>query len=283
MSADVKAEILAELGRGNEVAVAERLKAAAVAVAAAIEAIEQAAPDAGGRLPQVLVGTSDASEAFVAVAFPVLEYGRNESLESLPQAIRHVALATSAAGTDQEATRVAATVCLGRLVSALAAFALHCGRPHALAAANRAQVIVPFSNGEAEPVISLRALRYPDALGGNAGDSFRDYHDWLAGLSLVAHYPLFAAEFDLAFDEGDLMLAMLLAQQRPRVYAHGRSRESARRLAARAGDQAQRPGLEALFRGEGVLEKRLDSAYRATETDIRRFDRGPESLFEVEQ
>ena len=149
-------------------------------------------------------------------------------------------------------------------------------------AANRARVVVPFSNGDVEPVISLRALRYPDALGGDAGNSFANYHDWLSGLPLLAEYPLFAGEFDVAFDEGDLVLAMLLGQLRGRVYARGRSRESAQRLAARVADQAQRPGLEALFPGDGALEQRLDAAYGAIESDSRGFDRGPAALFEVE-
>ena len=277
----MKTEILAELGRGDEVAVAERLKAAAVAVVAVIDGLDEAVPAAGGRLPQVLAATSDAGEAFLAVAFPVLEYGRDRSLEALSPALRHIALATSAGRADQAPTRVAATIALGRLASALAAFTLHADRPNALAAANRAQVVVPFGNGEVEPVISLRSLRFPDALGQDAGNSFADYHDWLQGLALLDDYPLFAAEFEVAFDEGDLVLAMLLARIRARVYARGRSRESVQRLAARSRDQAQRPGLEALFPGEGSLEERLDAAYRATESDQRGFDRGPAGLFEA--
>ena len=166
---------------------------------------------------------------------------------------------------------------------ALAAFALSCDRPEALAAANRAHVLVPFSNDDVEPVISLKALRYPDALGGNAGHSIANYHDWLAGLPLLGDYPLFTAELDLAFDEGDLVLAMLLGRLRGGVYARPRNRETARRLAARARDEAQRPGLEALFPGNGTLEQRLNAGYRATESDYRGFDRGPADLFEVEE
>lgn len=283
MAADLKAAILTELGRGDEIAVAERMKAAAVALASGIDGLDEAVPEAGERLPQVLAATSDAGEAFLTVGFPALEYGRGASLEALAPALRHVALATSAGRTDQGATRVAATVTLGRLAWALAAFALSCDRPEALAAANRAQVFVPFSNGDVEPVISLRALRYPDALGGNAGNSFADYHDWLAGLPLLSDYPLFAAEFDLAFDEGDLVLAMLLGRLRGGGHTRARSRETARRLAARAGDEAQRPGFEALFPGDDTLEQRLNAAYCATESDYRGFDRGPAALFEVEE
>ena len=283
MAADLKGEILKELGRGDEIAVAERMKAAAVALASGIDRLEEAVPKAGGRLQQVLAATSDAGEAFLAVSFPVLEYGRGASLEALAPALRHIALATSAGRTDQVAPRVAASVTLGRLAWALAAFALSADRPEALAAASRAQVLVPFSNGDTEPVISLKALRYPDALGGNAGHSTANYHDWLAGLPLLRDYPLFAADFDLAFDEGDLVLAMLLGRLRGGVYARARNRETARRLAARAGDKEQRPALEALFPGTGTLEQRLNATYRATESDYRGFDRGPADLFEVEE
>lgn len=283
MGADLKAEILAELGRGDEVAVAERLKAAAVALASVVDRVDEAVPEGRERLTQVLAATSDGGEALLAVAFPVLEYGRDRSLEALAPALRHVALATSAGGTDRAATRVAATVALGRLAWALAAFALNCDRPEDLVAASRAQVAVPFSNGEIEPVISLQALRYPDALGGDAGNAFADYHDWLAGLPLLAEYPLFVAEFDIAFEEGDLVLAMMLGRLRGRVYARGRVRRSAQRFAARAADGAQRAGLEALFPGDGTLEERLDAAYGATENDYRDFDRGPAALFEVEE
>jgi hypothetical protein len=283
VAAEPRTETLAELGRGDEVAVAERLKSAAVVLASAIDGIDEAVPIADGRLAQVLAATSEPGEAFLAVAFPAIEYGRDRSIDAFAPALRHVALSTAAARTDQAATRVAATVTVGRLAWALAAFALHCDRPEALAAAGRARVVVPFADGEVEPVVSLRALRYPDALGGNAGDSFANYHDWVEGLELLSQYPLFVAEFELAFDEGDLFLAMMLARLRGRVYSRGRSQASAQRLATRASDPSQRPGLDALFPGEGTLEQRLDAAYQATESDYRGFDRGPATLFEVGQ
>lgn len=62
-------------------------------------------PEAGERLPKVLSQTSDAREAFLAVAFRALEYGRDRSLEAFAPALRHVALATSAARTDQATAR----------------------------------------------------------------------------------------------------------------------------------------------------------------------------------
>jgi len=118
VAADLKAEILGELGRGDEVAVAERLKSAAVTFAARIDSLEDAVPDAGDFLAWVLSETSDDAEAFLAVAFPILEYGRRACLDALSPTLRHVALATSAGRTDQAATRVTATCALqGQLCS----------------------------------------------------------------------------------------------------------------------------------------------------------------------
>ena len=74
MAADLKGEILKEAGRGDEIAVAERMKAAAVALASGVDGLDEEVPEAGERLPQVLAATSDAGEAFLAVSFPALEY-----------------------------------------------------------------------------------------------------------------------------------------------------------------------------------------------------------------
>jgi hypothetical protein len=280
MSADPLSEILAELGRGDEVAVAERLKTVAFELGALLDDL----PDEDGqltdeRVSELLDATSAPGEAFLTVAVPVVEYGRAAALEALPRALRYVTRATAAARTDQNARRVAAVPAVGRLVWALAAFALHCDRPEALVALGRARVTVPFSDGDVAPVMALTALRYPDALGGNAGNSFRDYHDWLAARPLLQRYPLFAAELDAALLEADLVLGMYAGRLRSRVYSTGHDRDTARRFVARLEDAAQREALERLFPGEGSLEERLEHAYAATEGDRNRFERGPAQLF----
>lgn len=279
MSADVLTETLTELGRADEIAVAERLKTAAVQLAALLADL----PGDDGRLTEERVGellavTSASVEALLAVAFPVVEYAQAAALDALPRALRHVVGVTAAARTDQTARRIGAVPAVGRLVWALAAFALHCDRPDALIALARARIAVPFSDDVA-PVIALTSLRYPDALGGNAGLAFRDYHDWLAALSLLERHPMFAAGLDAAFLEGDLLLAMQTGRFRNRVYSQGRTRDTVRRLVGRIDDAAQQQAFEQLFPGQGELETRLEQAYAATEGDRNRFESGPSRLF----
>lgn len=279
MSADVFAETLAELGRGDEIAVAERLKTAAIELASLLDGLpgdDRQLTDE--RVRELLDVTSDAGEAFLSVAFPVVEYGRAAAFEALPRALRHVTRVTAAARTDQTARRLAAVPAVGRLVWAVAAFALHCDRPGSLVALARARVAVPFSDDVA-PVIALISLRYPNALGGNAGHSFHNHHDWLAGLALLERYPLLQAELDLTFLEGDLLLAMYAGRFHQPVHSIGRERDTVRRLVARVDDVAQREALEQLFPGADELEARLEQAYAATEGDRNRFETAPSRLF----
>lgn len=277
------AQVLAELGRGDEVAVAERLKNVALAFVSAIEERPADGQLTDEGVAAVLEATSVAGEDFLAIALPIVEYGRHAALDALPRALRHIALATSAARTDMSAPRVAAVPALGRLVWALAAYALHCDWPAALVATARARVRVPFTDDDVQPVVALTELRYPQALGGNAGNSFNNYHEWLQGLALLERFPFFAADLEEAFLEGDLLLAMLCGRFRNRVYTGARTRDAVRRLAARVDDAAQREALEQLFPGEGDLQARLERAYAATEGDRNRFDAPPAHLFAREE
>jgi hypothetical protein len=137
---------------------------------------------------------------------------------------------------------------------------------------------VPFYD-DVEPVLSLTALRHPDALERNAGAAFRDYSEWLSQLDLLDQYPVFRDELEMALLEADLVLAMYASHSRDRIYSTGRTADVARRFAARASDMRQRPAFEELFPGDGTLEERLERAYTATEGDRNRFDRGPGRLF----
>jgi hypothetical protein len=280
MSADRLRDILDELGRGDEIATAERLKSEAVALAAVLDDL----PGDDRQLTrecvqELLAATSSAGESFLTVAFPVIEYAERAALETLPRALRQVTLVTAAAaGTDQTARRIAAVPAIGRLVWALAAFALHCDRPAALVTLARARIRVPFDN-EVESVIALTALRHPEAFSQDAGVAFRDYHDWLSQLDLLQRYPLFRAELDAALLEADLVLALCTSRVRNRIFSSGRARDTVRRFAARVDDAAQWQALDELFPGDGELQERLERAYAATEGDGNRFERGPAKLF----
>jgi hypothetical protein len=279
LSGERRAEILGELGRSDEVAVAERLKAEAFALAELLDNL----PGDDGRLTlervqELLAATSQAGESFLTVAFPVVEYASGPALEMLPRALRQVTLGTAAARTDQTARRIGAVPAIGRMVWAITAFALHCDRPSALVALSRARIRVPF-DVDVQSVIALIELRHPGAFGQNAGTAFQDYHDWLASLDLLQDYPAFRADLDEAMLEADLLLAMCNGRLRGGVYSTGRSRGSVRRLMARVGDAAQRQALDELFAGDGELEERLERAYAATEGNQHGFERGPVRLF----
>lgn len=278
MSADAHAEVLAELGQGDEIAVAERLKREAVDLAALLRDLpgdDRALTDE--RVVELLDGTNERTEAVLAIAFPVAEYGRETALAALPPALRHIAAATAAVRTDQTQRAIAAVPVVGRLVWATTAFALSCDRLDSLVALARARVQVPFSD-EVQPVVALTALRYPDALGGNAGNAFRNYDEWLHGRSLLERYPLFEGDLDAALLEADLLLAMESGRFRQRIYARGHTRDTVRRLRARVSDPAQRAALDALFPGPQTLEERLEAAYAAVEGDRNRFETGPQLL-----
>ena len=218
----------------------------------------------------MLLGMSRAPEVSRSwtVALPVVEYGEGVAVETLARVLRQVALATAAARTDQTARRIAAVPVVGRLVWALAAFALHCDRPASLVALGRARVRVPFRE-DVEPVLALRALRHPDAFRQGAGAAFRDYHEWLSRLDVLEQYPVFRAELEEALLEADVVLAMYSSRFRDRIYSEGRTQDSVRRFTARVDDAAQRQAIEHLFPGEGTLESRLEQAYARTEGDQR--------------
>jgi hypothetical protein len=159
----------------------------------------------------------------------------------------------------------------------MSAFPLSCDRLDSLVALARARVQVPFSD-DVQPVVALTALRYPEALGGNAGNAFRNYDEWLRGRSLLERYPLFESDLDAALLEADLLLAMEAGRFRRRIYARGHARDTVRRFRARVGDPVQRAALDALFPGPQTLEERLEAAYAAVEGGRERFETGPQLL-----
>lgn len=282
MSTDLHSNILEELGRGDEIAVAERVKAEAAALTAVLEDLPgNDAQLSAARIEELLAATSAGTGSLLAVALPVVEYGRGVALETLPRALRQVTLATAAARTDQNARRVAAVPAIGRLVWGLAAFALHCDRPAALVMLARARVRVPFYD-DVEPIVALTALRHPDAFRQNAGTAFRDYQDWLSQLDTLEQHPMFRAELEVALLEADLVLAMYASRFRGRIYSCGRTQDTVRRFATRIDDPEQRQALQDLFPvpGDEVLERRLEQAYAKVEGDQNPFDRGPANLFD---
>lgn len=277
---DRNKETLEALSRGDQIAVVEAVKQVAQAITEAIDAqVEETSPE------RVWDALSALSEELLAVLFPVIEYGDERALEVIPRALLHVGTQTSAALQETGTHRVGGSVALGRITWAVVAYAIHCGRFDAIADASRATVQVPFSNNETAPLIALTSLRYPDALGGNAGQSFETYRDWLRALPVVTErYPLFSAEFEDVFGEADLLLALLLTQQRGRVYSLGRTRRTVPRLARRFRDRKNRGDVSTLFAvPEDDLDQALERAYATLETDQNRWESPPATLFGHEE
>jgi hypothetical protein len=255
---DQRAAILVELGRADEVAVAERLKTAVNAMADRLFDLPgDDGPLTPERVQELLQATDPVVENVLTVAFPIAEFGRAASIEVLPRALRECVAASAAARQDQTSRPIAAVPAVGRLVWALAAFALHCDRPEVVVEMARARIKLPFSN-EVQPVIALTDLRYPSALGGAADQAYRDYQSWLQSRPIVSGYRWFQRDFDSAFAEADLLLAMYSGHLGQGVHSLGRGRDSVRRLRARLGDDAQRDALERLFIGDESLEGRLE-------------------------
>jgi hypothetical protein len=152
---------------------------------------------------------------------------------------------------------------LGRLVWALAAFALHCDRPAALVSLSRAAMRVPYDD-DITPVMTLIALRHPTHSGKTLAWRSRTTTTGLRPSTCFSVYPVLRGELDAAMLEADLVLAMCTARFRSHVFSRGHVREAVQRLTARVGDATQRRGLQELFPGEIDLEARLERAYALT-------------------
>lgn len=273
------AEALTSLGAGDVVSVIEDVKRTAHALAEEIDRESGGTPEE--RINELLERTCKPSEELLALVYPTIEYGDAQAIETIPRALLHVAGRTAAVVRETGPNRIGGVVVVGRLVWAIVAYAVHCGRFEVIADASRASVIVPFSNNEAAPLIGVGVLRYPDALGGNAGRSFEAYREWLQTLQLITErYPLLVAEFDHVFGEADVLLAMVMARQRDRVYSLGLDTASAGRLARRLRDPKHRAALRVVFdSSKDELDDALERAYARLETDQHRWDRPPTKLF----
>lgn len=277
---ETNANALDSFARGDAVTVVEGAKTAAVLIGSAIEA-EDADGTQEERIARLLDRTSEPSEELLALLYPLVEYGDAQSLEVIPRLLLHIAERTSATRQETESNRIGGTVVLARVIWAVVAYAIHCGRFAAVAEASRATVRVPFTNGKSEPLIGLQSLRYPDALAGNAGRSLEDYRDWLLERPLVAErYPLFASDVDSVIREADVLLALILARQGDHFYSMGLDTSTVRRLARRLRDRKHRADLAAIFGvSEAELDDALERAYGFLDGDRTRWEGPPATLF----
>ncbi len=279
-AAALNEEVLGQLAARNVVGPQESAKRRVATLVALIDE-----PYDGGRtqddLREEMLGRWDVPcIELLAILFPVVEYGDERALSVLSRCMLPVAHATPVASEERGWNRQCGVIALGRLIWAVTAYSLHCRRLDALAELSRVSIRAPFGDHRVEPLIALRELHYPMALGQNAGNSYADYRDWLLALGFVPErYELFARELAESFDEADLALAMRGALEGGRIYCACLDIKTARRFADHALDPQCRPGLATTFRTtEADLNETLEGAFTRVETDQYRWDR-PRSLF----
>ena len=283
-------EALEKLGRGDEVAVAEMLKAEAAANAALLEGhiTTDAEAQAGNDDEEVqafFAAHDEANERLLAAAFAAIEYGSERALSTIARPTAHFIRPSTQMRGVSMARQSAAVVVAARVLWAMATYALFCDRTQAVAVLDGITIRPPDEDREGVPVFGRTEFRYPNALGGNAANSYEHYRTWLGERLLAGErLPLFAAGFDEVFAETDLLLALrLISIRRHRTYSGGAEPPTVRRLADRFRDVRQRPGLSALFRvSNEQLDELVESCYRRDlEYDRNRFWGGLSSTFLV--
>lgn len=273
-------QALERLGRGDHVGLAEMLKREAVINAEIIEQTIGQSPSGEPSSIEVqvqafLAAHDEANERFLALAFAAIEYGDGPLSSILMRSVAHVIERTAQERAGPERQRAAAAVVVGgRLIWAVNSYAAACEKLEMIATLARITIQPPDELREVTPIFARRAFRYPQALDGNAGNSYKHYYNWLRERSLVKdRLPLFAASLDQAFAETDLLLALrMVGHINHRTYSGGVSTETIRRLQRRFGDQRQRPALAALFEcSEEGLNERINSCWELVEFERDRF------------
>ncbi len=283
-------EALDRLGRGDEVGVAEALKTEAAHNTELLEQQLTAEPesDAGTAEEQVqafLTAHDEANERLLAAAFPAIEYGSERLLSAVGRAAAHFVRPSAQMRGGSMPRPGAATVVAGRVLWAMATYALFCDRTEAVAALDSITVRPPDEDQDGVPAFGRTEFRYPHALSGNAGNSYEHYRSWLTERALVAErLPLLATGLNDFFAEADLLLALrMISVVHRRTYSGGAEAPTIRRLADRFRDPRQRPGLTALFRvGDAALDELVELGYRQNlEYDRNRFWSGLPASFLV--
>jgi hypothetical protein len=269
---ELNEQAVVDLGGGNTVAPREALKRV---VAELLEALdrhdkgeEQTNLGDPKQIDNLIAGLDAQLDAFLAVAFPLVEYGGKAGQE---------AVATSLARIAREADRDTRTpgwsramLAIGaRLLWVCTAFALAASAldflPRLLRVTNRSKY-----GDRDEALVSSSSSRFLDAYNGDAAVSFEAHERWLAERSWIRErYPLLSHRDELAayLLEADLVLAIAsaLADGSGAPYCHGAYRDglpAETRLRAHAAEPAQRGNLcEFLRLPDAELEPRLNEIW----------------------
>jgi hypothetical protein len=230
-----------------------------------------------------LAAHDEANERLLAAAFPAIEYGSEHLLSAVGRSATHVVRPSAQVRSGSALRPGAAIVVAGRVLWAMATYALLCNRTEAVAVLDSITIRPPDEDREGVPAFGRTEFRYPQVLSGNAGNSYEHYRSWLGERSLVAErLPLFATGLNDVFAETDLLLALrMISVVQHRTYSGGAEAPTVRRLVDRFRDPRQRPGLAALFRiGDDELDELVESCYRHhLEFDRNRFWGGLPATF----
>jgi hypothetical protein len=280
-AADVNADVLEHLRRGDEVFVAEKLKECSETLATTLDKMRGLGfgsnPAYG--MDEILEPADDQAEEFLAIVFPALEYGSSYVIDLLPRALVHIARPTPLA--DRPKGSAFATLAVGRLAWAIAAFCVHTRRFDGLAALWSATRPPREGDFEAPSLLADPLLRVSDVFGTQGGPAFEDYRRWLEERPLIERYPLFAAELDDVFAEADFLLALRVAAARPKnVSSVGFTAKSVASFRGRLADPKQAAGVAQLFAAtQGALKETLEAAYARLLSDPDAIEQPPEQLF----
>lgn len=271
---DIYDQVIEQLGRGDRIAAREELKRRAVALAQTLEEQLVVESDVETTAEQqrdaFLSAATDPTEELLAASLPLIEYGDADDHAAIAQAIQHVIDRGISEDRGGRIPRISAVIAVARPVWGMATHALTARRVDALLALAGVGTLTRYEERPMLSIVDDRSYRYPEALGGNAGHSYRDYQEWLAARELVAQrLPYLSAALEATFGEADLLLALRMQAQFPgRTYSGGMRNSIVRRLALRFRDPRQRVHLIEFFGvDDRQLDEHVDDAYVQLEHD----------------
>src|SRR5581483_3666890 len=123
---ELHTELLDRLGDGDDVFAAERLKAKVLALTDGLASLNV---DVDGgtleeRVQAILEPVGENADALLAVLLPIAEYAGPTAVDVLPRLLVHLARRTSLAEQQSSLPFLAATLVVGRIAWALAAYSL---------------------------------------------------------------------------------------------------------------------------------------------------------------
>jgi hypothetical protein len=266
---ELNASAVEAIGGGNLVEPIERLKSLTAELLDHLDRIDR--PDQASlaqpqQMQACIDDLSDETESFLAVAFPLIEYGGPEGHRAVAAALRRLARRADRRGVA-DGFEAFLYVILARLLWGLTTYALATDRLELLTRLAGLATQSDYDPGRPQALVADARARYLAAYDRDAGTSFEAHLGWLESLDLFESYPLLVAgdELKSALMEADMILGMcLVAESGLDPYSAGARQEwmAERRLVARVADPRQRRALAEFFGcSEEDLEARLSELH----------------------